>query len=105
MGWSGASKARQDEAAAKKLALARIGFRGRVNADGEPLDGRGTTPRMFTAGLGTAFEREDWDRLTTLVELNGELGGGSEFSGHDDGLDDDGVAWPKGYSWDPRGDR
>ena len=106
MGWSGASRARQAEAAANKLALARIGYRGRVDADGEPLDGRGTALRMFSAGLGTAAEREDWEgSARECAELNCEMGGGYEISGHDDGLDDPTVAWPRGYRWDDRGDR
>jgi hypothetical protein len=105
MGWSGASQARQAEAAAGKLALARIGYRGRVNADGEPLDGRGTALRRFTAGLGTESERADWEGAAELVELSCELGGGYVMSGHDDGLDGDRVAWPRGYRWDHRGDR
>jgi hypothetical protein len=104
MGWSRRnSPVRAAEAAARLAALDHIGYRGRVNGDGEPLNGRGIAPRIFSAGLGHEDEVLDRDEVRDLAIDKAEISGGFACA-EGDGLDDPTVAWPRGYRWD-RGDR
>jgi hypothetical protein len=105
--WSGRSTSRRAEASARLQALRSIGYRGRIGADGDPLDGAGTGLRAFSVGARHADDddREELDReaLEDLADARQWIDGGCQ-SIAGDGLEDPNVAWPRGYHWH-RGDR
>lgn len=101
MSWSGRSTGRRAEATARVEALRAIGYEGRVNADGDPLDGAGTAVRVFSAGVDLADEDRTYfnrDALEDLADSRGWIDGGCQ-SIAGDGLEDADRAWPCGYRW------
>jgi hypothetical protein len=110
MGWSenpggGGGRVRLAEAWARGAALDRLGYRGRVNPDGEPLDGSGSMPRSFSAGAARRYgaddrrafyEAQDSDDIRDLAVDRAEVAGGFAIGDPGDSRDD---PWPLGYRW------
>jgi hypothetical protein len=102
MGWSGLGPVRAQEAHARAASLERIGYVGRFDDDGYPLDGRGTplrgwdmtTEPEYEPGNIRAIGVVEWDAYQAA-----KRGGGSARPGpgEDSGLDNPLRAWPRGY--------
>jgi hypothetical protein len=104
MGWSSDDRAgtRRHEADARHGVMGRIGYRGRLDDDGQPLDGPGAGVGPFQAG--SRLQDRAVGHLQALIDEAGQaamIDGGYQFSGHDD--DDPNDAWPRGYRRDREG--
>jgi hypothetical protein len=107
MGWSGLGPVRAREAHARAAALERIGYVGRFDDDGYPIDGRGTPLRGWDMpndpdadGYIQALGVVEWDAYQAA-----RRGGGSARPGpgEDSGLDNPLRVWPRGYRNDAEG--
>ena len=100
MGWSRLNKVRAQEAATRRVAMHRIGYGGRLDDDGNPLDGPGTPMRGYDATGRHPRRLSDAVRLRSL-ELDA-LDAATCGGGHN-GQDDPRVIWPYGYRWTNNG--
>lgn len=105
MGWSRRhSTERAVEAHARGAALERIGYVGRLDDDGHPLDGHA----LDGHALGNRQQpfkvpaRNDWDRnfLAITAAEDACYGGGSQIAGNPYTDSDTTRPWPLGYRWD-----
>jgi hypothetical protein len=108
MGSSGPGPVRASEAHARAAALERIGYVGRLDDDGYPIDGRGAPLRGWDMANGDGHRVSNM-RAVGVVEWDAyqaaTRGGGSARPGpgEDSGLDNPMRAWPRGYRRDGEG--
>lgn len=99
MGWSRHSTERAAEAHARGAALERIGYVGRLDDDGYPLDGHalGNRRRAFHAPASNPWDRTG---LAITAAEDACYGGGSQIAGNPHTDSDTSRPWPLGYRWD-----